>query len=40
MMVSLPDTLIVEDQQFIVLPLDRWEAPAQGVRLGGGAPAT
>ena len=35
MMVSLPDTLIVEDQQFIALPLDRWEAPAQGVRLGG-----
>jgi len=35
MMVSLPDTLIVEDQQFIVLPLDRWDAPAHGVRLGG-----
>lgn len=35
MMVALPDTLIVEDQQFIVLPLDRWDAPAQGVRLGG-----
>lgn len=35
MMVSVPDTLIVEDQQFIVLPLDRWDAPAQGVRLGG-----
>ena len=35
MMVSLPDTLIVEDQQFIVLPLDRWEQPAHGVRLGG-----
>jgi arginine decarboxylase len=35
MMVSLPDTLIVEDQQFIVLPLDRWERPALGVRLGG-----
>ncbi|HNP87381.1 MAG TPA: arginine decarboxylase [Kouleothrix sp.] len=35
MMVSLPDTLIVEDQQFIVLPLDRWEQPVQGVRLGG-----
>jgi arginine decarboxylase len=27
--------VIVEDQQFIVLPLDRWDAPAQGVRLGG-----
>jgi arginine decarboxylase len=35
MMVSLPDTLIVEDQQFVVLPLDRWEQPAHGVRLGG-----
>lgn len=35
LMVTLPDTLIVEDQQFIVLPLDRWEQPAQGVRLGG-----
>jgi len=34
-MVSLPDTLIVEDQQFIVLPLDRWDAPVHGVRLGG-----
>jgi arginine decarboxylase len=35
LMVSLPDALIVEGQQFVVLPLDRWEAPAQGVRLGG-----
>ncbi|MFN8502961.1 arginine decarboxylase [Kouleothrix sp.] len=35
MMVSLPDTLIVEDQQFIVLPLERWDAEARGVRLGG-----
>ncbi len=35
MMVALPDALIVADQQFIVLPLDRWAAPAQGVRLGG-----
>jgi arginine decarboxylase len=35
LMVSLPDTLIVDDQQFIVLPLDRWDQPAQGVRLGG-----
>jgi arginine decarboxylase len=35
MMVSLPDTLIVDDQQFVVLPLDRWEQPARGVRLGG-----
>jgi arginine decarboxylase len=35
LMVSLPDSVIVEDQQFIVLPLDRWDAPARGVRLGG-----
>ena len=35
LMVSLPDALIVEGQQFVVLPLDRWETPAQGVRLGG-----
>jgi arginine decarboxylase len=35
LMVSLPDALIVENQQFVVLPLDRWETPAQGVRLGG-----
>jgi arginine decarboxylase len=35
MMVALPDSLIVEDQQFIVLPLDRWEAPARAARLAG-----
>jgi arginine decarboxylase len=35
MMVSLPDSLIVEDQQFVVLPLDRWEAPARTARLAG-----
>jgi arginine decarboxylase len=35
LMVALPDALIVEGQQFMVLPLDRWETPAQGVRLGG-----
>ena len=35
LMVSLPDALIVEGQQFMVLPLDRWETAAQGVRLGG-----
>ncbi|MBC8161609.1 MAG: arginine decarboxylase, partial [Roseiflexaceae bacterium] len=35
MMVSLPDMLIVDDQQFVVLPLDRWEQPARPVRLGG-----
>ena len=35
MMVSLPDILIVEGQQFVVLPLDRWDSPVRGVRLGG-----
>jgi arginine decarboxylase len=35
MMVALPDSLIVDDQQFIVLPLDRWDAPAGAARLAG-----
>ncbi len=35
LMVSAPDMVIVEDQQFIVLPLEGWDAPAQQVRLGG-----
>ncbi|HZG65894.1 MAG TPA: arginine decarboxylase [Herpetosiphonaceae bacterium] len=35
MMVSAPDTVIVDDQQFIVLSLDGWDAPAKEVRLGG-----
>jgi arginine decarboxylase len=35
MMVSAPDTVIVDDQQFLVLPLDGWDAPAREVRLGG-----
>ncbi len=35
LMVSVPDTLIVEDQQFIILPLGDWNVPAQAVRLGG-----
>jgi arginine decarboxylase len=35
LMVSAPDTLIVDDQQFIILPLDGWDDPAQAVRLGG-----
>jgi arginine decarboxylase len=35
MMVTLPDALIVEDQQFMVLPLSDWEAPACEVRLAG-----
>ncbi|MCE2849665.1 MAG: arginine decarboxylase [Roseiflexaceae bacterium] len=35
LMVSLPDTLIVEGQQFIVLPLDDWHMPVRPVRLAG-----
>jgi arginine decarboxylase len=35
LMTSAPDTLIVDDQQFIVLPLTGWDDPAQEVRLGG-----
>lgn len=35
LMVSLPDTLIVEGQQFIVLPLEGWDEPVQPVRLAG-----
>lgn len=35
LMVSLPDTLIVAGQQFIVLPLDGWDAPVHAVRLAG-----
>lgn len=35
MMVSAPDTLIVDDQKFIVLPINGWDDPAQEVTLGG-----
>lgn len=35
LMVSLPDTLIVEGQSFIVLPLDDWHQPVRPVRLAG-----
>jgi arginine decarboxylase len=35
MMVSLPDTLFVEGQQFVMLPLDNWDAPVRDVRLAG-----
>ena len=34
LMVSAPDTLIV-DQEFVVLPLDDWDAALEWVRLGG-----
>jgi arginine decarboxylase len=37
LMVALPDSLIVEDQQFIILPLDRWAAPVRAARLAGRA---
>ncbi|MCX6016438.1 MAG: arginine decarboxylase, partial [Chloroflexales bacterium] len=35
LMVTLPDMLIVEGQQFIVLPLDDWHQPIRPVRLAG-----
>jgi arginine decarboxylase len=35
MMVTLPDSLFVDDQDFIVMPLDRWEGPTREVRLAG-----
>ncbi len=35
MMVSLPDSLLVPNQQFVVLPLDGWDAPIRPVRLAG-----
>lgn len=35
LMVSLPDSLLVDNQQFIILPLDHWEAAARPVRLAG-----
>lgn len=35
LMVSAPDTLIVDDQQFIILPLGDWNKPSQTVQIGG-----
>ena len=35
LMVSAPDTVIVDDQQFIILPLEGWDDDAQEVRMGG-----
>jgi arginine decarboxylase len=35
LMVSAPDLALVDNQQFIVLPLDGWDAPVQPVRLAG-----
>lgn len=35
LMVTLPDIMIVDGQQFIALPLEGWEAPAEAGRLAG-----
>lgn len=35
LMVSIPDMLLVQGQEFIVLPLEGWDAPVQPVRLAG-----
>ncbi|ABQ91208.1 arginine decarboxylase [Roseiflexus sp. RS-1] len=35
LMVSLPDSLIVPGQEFIILPLDGWDRPVRPVRLAG-----
>lgn len=35
MMVSLPDSILVQGQEFIVLPLNGWDAPVRPVRLAG-----
>jgi arginine decarboxylase len=35
MMVALPDIMIVEDQQFLTLPLEGWDQPVREVRLAG-----
>jgi arginine decarboxylase len=35
MMVSMPDSVFVEGQEFVVLPLTNWDAEAREVRLAG-----
>lgn len=35
MMVSMPDSVLVEGQQFVILPLEGWERPVTEARLGG-----
>lgn len=35
MMVTLPDALLVEGQEFVILPLSDWDRPVRAVRLGG-----
>lgn len=34
-MVSLPDSVLVEDQEFVILPLEGWDRPVREVRLAG-----
>jgi arginine decarboxylase len=35
MMVSLPDSVLVDGQEFVILPLDGWDRPARAARLAG-----
>ncbi|HBY95812.1 MAG TPA: arginine decarboxylase, partial [Chloroflexi bacterium] len=35
LMVSIPDSVLVEDQEFLILPLAGWDRPARPVRLAG-----
>jgi arginine decarboxylase len=35
LMVTMPDMVFVPNQQFLVLPLDHWDAPIRPVRLAG-----
>lgn len=35
MMVTLPDALLVEGQEFVILPLTDWDRPLRPARLGG-----
>lgn len=35
LMVSIPDSVLVADQEFVILPLEGWDAPVRPVRLAG-----
>jgi arginine decarboxylase len=35
MMVSIPDAVLVDGQEFVILPLDGWERPVRAARLAG-----
>lgn len=35
MMVALPDSILVDGQEFVIVPLNGWERPVQAVRLAG-----